>query len=370
MTVLRILLWCSIAQWTDDNFYIAAVINRDAEPPPTHRKSSGDEALHLFIDTLRTRSPGMYTPSEHHFVFTIHNPQRPQPRVHPSQIHHHLDAIPTNIDFHEHIEVEAAKTESGYILEARIPKDLALNAFQPVLDRSIGFNYIMTNLKLKNGPSGWFAYASDELTAPPNRWNEVELINRVSGSAVFMDARATRSLSSFDAGDTLTLCVWDADRNADRHRVESIKAELRNETTGQLIPIILHESNLAALADDNSDNDLGKNSSLFAAKISTAYGNNEESGTDAQTLFVRGEEMVSLKYIDPYYSSTQRNQTVNTTVTVNTGSTGTIAITTRSGEPIEVFELGEILYIQVEDLDLLKTIGKSAEEGDSADQGG
>ena len=26
------------SQWTDDNFFIAAVINRDAEPPPTHRK--------------------------------------------------------------------------------------------------------------------------------------------------------------------------------------------------------------------------------------------------------------------------------------------------------------------------------------------
>ena len=64
------------AQWNGDNFYIAGVINRDAEPPPTPRKAGGDEALHLFIDTMRTRSPGMYTPSEHHFVFTIHNPHR------------------------------------------------------------------------------------------------------------------------------------------------------------------------------------------------------------------------------------------------------------------------------------------------------
>ena len=356
------------AQWADDNFYIAAVINRDAEPPPTPRKSSGDEALHLFTDTMWTRSPGMYTPSEHHFVFTINNPQRPQPRVHPSQIHHHLDAIPQNIDFHEHIEVQATKTESGYILEARIPKDLGLNAFQPVLDRSIGFNYIMTNLKLTSGPSGWFAYASDELTAPPNRWNEVELVNRVSGSAVFMDGRATESLPSFDAGDTLTLCVWDADRNTDRHRVESIEAELRNDTSGQLIPVTLRESNFSGLADDNSDNDLDKNSSLFAAKISTTYGSNEEDGTDSQTLFIRGKETVSLKYIDPYYSSTQRNQIVNTTVTVNTGSTGTIAMTTKSGEPIEAFELGEIVYIQVEDPDLLKAIDKSADEGSSVNQ--
>ena len=355
-------------QWDDDNFYIAGITNRQTESPPMPRKTSGDEALHLFIDTMRTRSPGMYTPSEHHFVFTIHNPRRPQPRVHPSQIHHHLDAIPKNIDFHEDIEVRAAKTETGYILEARIPKDLALNAFQPAIDRSIGFNYIMTNLKLMKGPSGWFAYASDELTAPPSRWNEVELLNRIIGNVVLMDGRATQSLSSFDAGDTLILCVWDADRNTDRHQVESIEAELRNDTTGQLISVVLHESNFAALADDNSDNDFGKNSSLFAAKIVTAYGSDEEGETESQTLFVRGEETVSLKYIDPYYSSTQRNQTVNTTVKVNTGSTGTIAITTKSGEPIEAFELGETLYIQVEDPDLLKAISKPTNEGESADR--
>ena len=356
------------AQWDDDNFYIAGITNRQAESPPMPRKTSGDEALHLFIDTMRTRSPGMYTPSEHHFVFTIHNPRRPQPRVHPSQIHHHLDAIPKNIDFHKDIEVQAAKTESGYILEARIPKDLALNAFQPAVGRSIGLNYIMTNLKLMKGPSGWFAYDSDELTVPPSRWNEVELLNRISGNVVLMDGRATQSLSSFDAGDTLTLCVWDADRNTDRHQVESIEAELRNDTTGQLIPVVLHESNFAALADDNSDNDVGKNSSLFAAKIVTAYGSDEEGETESQTLFVRGEETVSLKYIDPYYSSTQRNQTVNTTVKVNTGSTGTIAITTKSGEPIEAFELGETLYIQVEDPDLLKAISKPTNEGESANR--
>ncbi len=355
-------------QWDDDNFYIAGITNRQAESPSMPRKASGDEALHLFIDTMRTRSPGMYTPSEHHFVFTIHNPDRSQPRVHPSQIHHHLDAIPQNIDFHEEIEVKAAKTESGYILEARIPKDLALNAFQPAIDRSIGFNYIMTNFKLTNGTSGWFAYASDDLTAPPSRWDEVELLNRISGSVVLMDDRATQSLSAFDAGDTLTLCVWDADRNTDRHQVESIDAELQNNTTGQLIPVVLHESNFAALADDNSDNDLGNNSSLFAAKISTAYGSNEGGAADSQTLFVHGEEMVSLIYIDPYYSSTQRDQTVNTTVKVNTGSTGTIAITTKSGEPIEAFELGETLYIQVEDPDLLKAISKPTDEGESADR--
>ena len=354
------------AQWDDDNLYIAGNINRHAESTPKPRKSGGNEALHLFIDTRLTRSPGMYTPSEHHFVFTILNPYRSQPHVHPSQIHHHLDAIPQNIDFHEHIEVQATGTVTGYTLEARIPKDIALNVFQPAIDHSIGLNYIMTNLKLTEGSSGWFAYASEELTAPPSRWNEVELVNRVSGSAAFMAERATEPLISFDAGDTLTLCVWDADRNTDRYEVESIEAELRNDTTGQLIAIVLHESNFAALADENSDNDFGHNSSFFTAKISTTYGSNEEGGMDSQTLFVRGEETVSLKYIDPYYSSTTRNQTVITTAKVNTGATGTLVITTESGDPIEVFELGETLYIQVKDSDLLKTTSKSTTADESA----
>lgn len=372
-------------QWDDDNLYIAGIINRYAELRAPPRRSSGNEALHLFVDTTLTRSPGMYTPSEHHFVFTIHNPDRPQPRVHPSQIHHHLDAIPQNIEFHEHIETRAAETETGYILEARIPKDLALNAFKPTIDHSLGFNYIMTNLKLMDNQSGWLAYTSDELTAPPNRWNEVELVNRISGSTMFMEARGAQSISSFNAADTLTLCVWDADRNTDRHQVESVEATLQNDTTGQLIPIVLHESNFDALvglsleptgADDKPNSNFGPNSSLFAAKIATAYGGSEEGGTDSndqraadpEILFVRGGDTVSLQYIDPYYSSTERNRAVSGTVSVNTGSTGSIAITTKSGEPVEAFRLGEILYIWVEDPDLLTEIGNAAED-ESADQG-
>ena len=354
-------------QWDEDNLYIAGIINRHAALHTTPRKPSGNEALHLFVDTMLTRSPGMYTPSEHHFVFTIHNPHRPQPRVHPSQIHHHLDAIPKNIEFHEHIETRAAKTETGYILEARIPKDLALHVFQPAIDRSIGFNYIMTNLKLMNNQSGWFAYASDELTSPPSRWNEVELVNRVSGSVVFMDGRATQSISSFNAADTLTLCVWDADRNTDRRRVERVEVELHNDTTGQLIPIVLHESNLAALADDNPNNDVGVSSSLFAAKIATAYGRSKDGAADSEILFVHGGEVVSLKYVDPYYSSTERNRVVSSTVSVNTGSTGKIAITTKSGDLVEAFQLGETLYIQVEDPDLLEVGDKVIIDHDPTD---
>jgi hypothetical protein len=362
-------------QWDDENLYVAGIINRHANPHPTPRRSNGNEALHLFVDTTLTRSPGMYTPSEHHFVFTIHNPDRPQPRVHPSQIHHHLDAIPQNIDFHESIEAQATKTETGYVLETRIPKDQALNAFLPAIDSSVGLNYIMMNLELMNGQSGWFAYASDEFTAPPSSWNEVEFVSRISGELVLTDGRADRSISSFNAGDILTLGVWDADRNTDRYQVESIEVELKNSTTGQLIPIVLHEYNPAALADGDLHDGFIENSSLFAAKTSTAYGGNKEdtestnnSGTaDRKTLFVRGGETVSLKYVDPYYSSTARNRTVTITAKVNTGLTGTIAIATESGVPIDNFRLGETLYIQVEDPDLLEAVDKVVIDHESTD---
>ena len=74
-------------------------------------------------------------------------------------------------------------------------------------------------------------------------------------------------------------------------------------------------------------------------------------------------------YVDPYYSSTERERAVSTTASVNTGLTGTIAITTKSGEIVEVFRLGETLYIQVEDPDLLKERHIPANEGGSTDQG-
>ena len=89
---------------------------------------------------------------------------------------------------------------------------------------------------------------------------------------------------------------------------------------------------------------------------------------DLQTLFVRGEETVSLKYIDPYYSNTVRNRAVDITAGVNTGMTGTIAITTESGIPIESFRLGEPLYIQVEDPDLLRPVNQLVRENESTDQ--
>jgi len=56
--------------------------------------------------------------------------------------------------------------------------------------------------------------------------------------------------------------------------------------------------------------------------------------------------------MDAYYSSTQRDRSVSASATVNTGATGTISITTETGEPLEEFQAGDRIYIQVEDADL------------------
>ena len=59
-----------------------------------------------------------------------------------------------------------------------------------------------------------------------------------------------------------------------------------------------------------------------------------------------------MTYIDPYYSRTQRKYPVSDVVTVNTGATGTIAIITESGEPLAQFQVGDTIYMQVQDADL------------------
>ena len=391
-------------QWNDDNFYIAANINRDAPTPELEpiEGQSGDEALHLFIDTSLNRSPGMYTPSDHHFVFTISNLNRDKPTVRPSQLHHHLDAIPKNILNHDEIETQAAKTETGYTLEARIPKVLALHEWYPtlmggsmtrrIIGKSIGLNYVMTNLKLSNNRSGQFAYVGgrarsrlDDLNAPPNRWGEVELVDAISGRVAFITPQSPQPLAVFNAADVLTLSVWDAERNRDRHQSEMVEATLQNESTGESLTVVLRESKgwvtqpLPPMDDAPNNTEtpppserkfhtLATNSSHFIAQVSTAYrksdGKNpleeqnpfaaKEESSPPQTpiLLVRGAERVTLTYIDPYYSTTLHDYSVKTTVTVNTGATGMIGIIDASDAPLEQILLGESIHIWVQDADL------------------
>ncbi len=378
------------AQWDDDNLYIAAVINRKVKLDDDEQRiafeqtpSSLDksEALHIFVDTALQRSPGMYTSNDHHFVFTVIDPHRDKPRVIPSQIHHHLDAIPSTIEHHRNIQAKVEPTKDGYTLEARIPSDLALSTFDPLVGQRIGFNYVMENLKLGNNRSVWLSYATNDLSAPPERWNVVQLVNQISGQAAIITKSrfghqheninfaephdyTSQSGTTFNAGDDLILCVWDAERNTNRYDSESIEIELRNETIGRSRTIVLYESSDATLMDNNPENDRAVDSSLFASTIETLYRANEEGGKTkelegdkpmenrALPMLVDGMEVLSLTYIDPYFSTTQRNYPVKTFSMVNTGTTGTISIANRIGKSIEQFQLGTTIYIQVRDSDL------------------
>lgn len=375
-------------QWDEDNLYVAAVT--DQQPVPMENEQSNpiegepstsqdSTVLHLFIDTAVRRSPGMYTTSDHHFTFTIFDSEDGNSRVVPAQIHHHLDAIPNSIDHHQAIEGALTKTAAGHILEARIPRSLALSEFRPKLGGRIGLNYVIEGSNRPDNPSPRFAYGTSDLTAPPNRWGVLQLANQISGQAAIIgqhrsatveeaivltevDGYSPRSHAMFSAGDILILCVWDTERNTNRNESESITAELRNETTGQSRNIVLHESNPAALIDDDPENDRADDSFLFAAKVETRYReqDGENQGSDAATkpgntpdpLLVDGKEVISLTYIDPYYSTTQQNEPVKTSTTVKTGTTGTIAITNESGEIIREFELDDTIYIRVQDSDL------------------
>ena len=345
------------SQWDDDNLYVAAIVNQGISNPlysPILDNAARDdsEALHLFIDTAVNRSPGMYTDSDHHFVFTLKNSGESQPQIQSSQIHHHLDAIQHNINDRKEIEANVSKTEGGYTLEARIPKSIVLHGFDPDVDKSLGLNYVMTNLNLMNYRSGWFAYGTSNLNAPPNRWNTVELVDQISGRIEFLGQKATRQITRFNAGDLLAICIWDADRNTDRHKSESILAELRNERTNQTLPVTLNEAYPGLLLDDNLDNDRASNRASFAAVVPTAYGEVQVEDTESSVLLVRGEDKVAVTYIDPYYSSTQRTYAVTNTAAVNTGATGTIAIITKSGEPLEEISIGDTIYLRVQDADL------------------
>lgn len=375
-------------QWDDDHLYIGAVTDQQAvskenepsEPIEGERPTSeNNSVLHLFVDSALHRSPGMYTVSDHHFTFTIFDSEGDELRVVPAQIHHHLDAIPNSISHHQAIETAVAKTDVGHILEARIPRDLALSEFHPELEGRIGLNYVLENLNHHDNQYRRFAYGTSDLTAPPNRWNVLRLANQISGQAAIigqhrsatgekaialteMDGYSPRSHAMFSAGDILILCVWDAERNTNRNESESIAAELRNETIGQSWEIFLHESDPAALIDDDPENDWSDNSFLFAAKLETLYREDGDKPVDSEAdtepkfaptpLLVDGKEVISLTYIDPYYSTTQHNQPVKTSTMVKTGTTGTITITNESGEIIQEFELDDTIYIRVQDSDL------------------
>lgn len=332
-------------QWNEENFYIAAAIDHIG------LKSTDRDVIHIFCDTTRQASTGMYKKNDHHFVLTIYRSSENQLFVHPTQTHHHMDAIPKNINFHKHIDTKIMPTDKGYNLEIRFPKDLVLQNYEPDIGKSIGFNYIYSV-----GDRS-FAYASGDVNASPSDWNPIELVSQISGRVVFMDERLLMPIPTFAAGDTISLCVWDADSNADRTNSESIQASLENITTGQTMHLTLYETDFITLID-GIRGDRSENSSLFTKQVVTVFEEaRDKSGTTDNSpsiLKVRGNDQILLNYIDPYFSRDEQNKSVEATVIVTSGNNGKIFIN-GVDKSAELVELGSKLYINVQDADVSKS---------------
>jgi hypothetical protein len=318
-------------QWDNDNLFLALKVNRGEEKT--------QDTLHVFVDTTLTRSPGMYRTGDHHFRFLPLGVPASEKRILAAQIHHHLDAIPRTIEDNKEIQV-AASLESGntgYILEARIPKDKALYEFTPQAGSVMGFNYILTN---SYSDSFWAASGKG---APPAAWGRLELVGTVSAQLAIMDKDMKSKSTSFSAGETLALAVWDPDRNTDRDSPQSIKVVVRGNLTGDSKEVILWEI----------QDDMGKkanNSDLFAGSISTIF--STEPSEDPNTLAVQGNEQVTVHYVDPYYGPSEEDVEVSFDATVRVGTTATLRIETQDGQEIATFDAGDKLFFRVEDKDL------------------
>ena len=332
-------------QWNEENFYVAAAIDHAV------LKSTDRDVIHIFCDSTRQASTGMYKTSDHHFVLTVYRSGENQLFVHPTQIHHHMDAIPKNINFHEHLDAKIMPTDKGYNLEMRLPKDLVLQNYDPEIGKSIGFNYICSV-----GDRS-FAYASGDVNASPSDWNAIELVSQISGQIVFMDERLLMPIFTFIAGDVISLCVWDADSNADRTDSESIQATLTNTTTDQTLRLTLYETDFTTLIDDVRG-DRSENSSLFTTRVVTVFererGKANTTDSSLDILKVRGNDEILLTYIDPYFSRDEQNKLVEATVSAASGNDGKIFIGNVE-KSAELIELGSKFHVIVQDADVSKS---------------
>ena len=331
-------------QWNEENFYIAAAIDH------TGLKSTDRDVIHIFCDSTRQSSTGMYKTSDHHFVLTIYRSDENQLFVHPTQTHHHMDAIPKNINFHKHIDAKIMPTDKGYNLEICLPKDLVLQNYNPDIGKSIGFNYIYSV-----GDRS-FAYASGDVNASPSNWNAIELVSQISGRIVFMDERLLMPIFTFTAGNVISLCVWDADSNTDRTDSESIQATLTNIATDQTMHLTLYETDFTTLIDDVRG-DRSENSSLFTTRVVTVFEKERDKAKTTDNsldiLKVRGNDEILLTYIDPYFSRDEQNKLVEATVIATSGNDGKIFIDDVE-KSAELIELGSKIHIIVQDADVLK----------------
>ena len=362
-------------QWNEDNFYVLATFLQSSK----QLLATQHHTLHLFIDSQRTGSPGMYTQTDHHFEFELSNLSTQKPQVYISQIHHHLDAIPKTIGNYQEVEAvlrsmerripdqtdkQHNRVQRGYNLEIRFPKESVLKKFQAGIGHAVGLNYILQRIdKTEANQLPVIAFATADLQSPPQAWFPIEMVSRISGEVIFMDKRATLPIFSFVAGDTISLCTWDADRNSNRSISESISVRLKNKGTGETLDLMLSEVDYAFFVDDDPSNDPSTNSSLFAIKIETAFDvravrEKANSSVDAALpvenpkLHVWGSDQISMTYIDPYFSRTERDKPVTATISVESGNDGKIYFGQADGQPIDQLEAGTDLFLFADDLDL------------------
>lgn len=333
-------------QWDEDNLYVLAVVDRsylldeNGGPVNPRRVSRLTDTLDLFIDAALKRSPGMYRSSDHHFRFSYLSPKAKGDEIYVSQIHHHMDAIPHTILNRREIEMAFASGKEGYIIEARIPKGKVLSGYEPGYGVRIGVNFILHNGYSQ--PVYWTAKSDD---SPPDTWGEVKLVGSVSGELMAIDPESGDRLDSFNAGKTLLITLRDPDRSTDPKTSEEVNVEVSGDKNGDMERLILRETTIKGdKIEEATDSD------LFSALLPTEFGTSARPEDGKLTVY--GGETITISYIDPYRSESERNVEVKAQLKVNVGHTGKVTFIDKSGRPITSFLLGGKLRIRVEDRDL------------------
>jgi hypothetical protein len=338
-------------QWDEENLYLLAVVDRSylldehGGVINPKRVSRLPDTLDFFVDTALNRSPGMYTGSDHHFRFSGLSPRAKAGEVYVSQIHHHMDAIPNTIFDRKEIQFSFKPRKNGYVIEARIPKGEVLNGYDPIYGRAIGVNFILHNDYSQ--PAYWSAKTPD---SPPNTWGEVRLVGSVSGELLAMRPETGEGINSFNAGQRLLVALRDPDRSADPETVETVVVELSGDRNGDVERLTLRESQILRDESETVGIEEAKDSDLFSAALSTEFGTSATPNDGKLTVY--GGETITITYIDPYRSETERDVEVKASLRVNVGHTGKVMFVDGSQTPITSFLLGDELRVKVEDEDL------------------
>ena len=368
-------------QWDTDNLFFAfkadkARLQKLFDSPNI---LNSPDTLHLFIDTAFGSSKNVYKTNNYHFAFpnlgaVKMNADKKSDAI-VSQIHHYVDSIPRAIENRKEIKIATRNIPgtSEYILEASIPKEAILQEYSPQQGGAIGFNYILNNpyiVEREDNPQKtvikdfeplfWSAASCD---AAPMFWGKLELIGSISGQTAIMDLNMTKKLTSFNAGDLITLTVTDPDQNTDINSQQTITVQVNGDLTKDSKEITLYETlppkfNQPVGFDTTVQS--ANDSPFFAGKIKTQFGT--VPSDDPMILAVQGKELVTLEYIDPYYGPNQTNVKATYTATAKIGTNGSLQILSRLGNEIKQFPAGLRLFFKVQDEDLIRLEGEIQSE--------